>query len=150
MSRDSSNIDEDSCSKVRRPRALSFASRTVIAFLLIPLDKISSGENIEQVAPPVQPCYDSSKFNDHFSKSLMTTSDGIESLVGQREVEFHSFTCLSSANQAGDSINHARGNQNETLLKTDQHYLPGTTYWINEYLHVSMKSMSSVSIDLCG
>eukprot|EP01038_Epipyxis_sp_PR26KG_P010940 gene10940-14689_t len=92
---------------------------------------------LSQIATPVIPLYDWSILANHFSASLMTNPVTMHELYHQRKaLGDHKFCCLTGTNKPAHSVNKLFDNLNETELRSQSNFLNGTTYWVNDYLHV--------------
>lgn len=94
-----------------------------------------------QVADPVKPHYDHSSFGKFFTHPFLPDGATMEDLKNRHAVGFHSSACLSKADIHHSTHNNvfAYGNISEMPFNFDRNgcgYVPNTTYWFNEDLHV--------------
>ncbi len=72
----------------------------------------------------------------------------VETLKGAGLLIHHKQMCLTHANKAGHCINRIDNSMNLDTLRQDSSYLPDSTYWLNEYLHVGHMMYDLVLLQL--
>lgn len=89
-----------------------------------------------QVAPPVKACYNNSIWSI-YSSPPPVVSESLESMVKRKAMESFEWVFLTKTHvstNCGNVVKDAKYNFTATLL--DPGLLNGTTYWVNDYLHV--------------
>lgn len=99
------------------------------------------------VATPVYPCYNLSLVGSFYSAPLVTDDTPLTTLLDSRVLQYHENACLTHANDAGNVRNRAIVPNNEADLKANL-YIPNTTYWFNEFLHVGHVHYDIVLMEL--
>jgi hypothetical protein len=90
-----------------------------------------------QIATPVMPCYNTSMFDSFYSIPLMKTTPTLEEFIKRQSVGYHHDACFRGTHKVSDGHNAVIENfSNVTELRSDPNFLWGTTYWLNEFLHV--------------
>lgn len=87
---------------------------------------------------PVYPIYDTSLYPSFYKDERMVPEEvQLEELVRNKAVADMNETCMVGANKAVHGKNRFLFNfPNITGLRSGNNYLFGTTYWMNDYLHV--------------
>ena len=95
---------------------------------------------LSQVAPPVSPIYNLSETDSLFVTKAPNYVETLEQMKTRKVIETAEYVCYTQAAHHAHSKNSVLqyhiNDVNLTEWESDKSYLPGTTFWINEYLHV--------------
>jgi hypothetical protein len=98
---------------------------------------LAAAPSICQVAPPASPMYEVSEAYKLFESFAPEKLETVAEMAARGAIECHDWAFFGSASNPGHSKNTIKlFESNMTELKDDKSYLPGTTYWVNDYLHV--------------
>jgi hypothetical protein len=101
-----------------------------------------------QIADPVMPCYNRSNFPSFFKQEFISDNASLRELISKKVIGYHEYSCLTNTHVAADCHNRVFTNPNISETMEDPSFLPGTTYWFNEYLHVGHVNYDIVLIQV--
>ena len=105
----------------------------ILLTLLLSILQIS----VQQVAEPVFPCYDRSLIPTFYEQPQVPDGVTIDELNQRKALSVHDHACITGANKGGQNNNRVIKNfPNLTELRSQSNFLFGTTYWLNDFLHV--------------
>lgn len=89
-----------------------------------------------QVAAPILPNYNMSNFNSHFAFELPIKTVPIQEMSRRHAIVYETNACITQANKPAHAVNRVFKVDDLKTLHSAPGYIPNTTYWFNEYLHV--------------
>jgi len=111
----------------------TMVKRLLLFILLI----LANTHTFGQVAPPEAAIYNVSDTYRLFTSPPPEKAETIQQMVARGAMHYYNYICLTSADSPEHSANNAiDASFNITHVRADPAFVPGTTYWINDYLHV--------------
>lgn len=90
-----------------------------------------------QVAPPAKALYNLSQAIELFESFPPYHAETLEEMSQRGALDSFKYVCFTKAAESAHSGNAVKdATFNKTLVEADPSFLVGTTYWMNDYLHV--------------